>query len=148
MVGFRDGWKVSEELSVNFTISVKFLLLYFGSEGGSHSWSHQPKVHEFERPTVSSLLLCRNWSQISFLAARKGFLHWGGSVVIHSRLTLSVLCLSAAGGSAGAALRRWSASWTWSRQVTLSAVLRSVNETFTRCVVFVWLPQKFYSSSY
>lgn len=56
MVGFRDGWKVSEELSANFTISVKFLLLCFGSEGGSHSWSHQPKVHEFERPTVSSLL--------------------------------------------------------------------------------------------
>lgn len=36
---------------------------------------------------------------LTFLAAGKGFLHRGGSAAIHSRLTLGVLRLSAAGGS-------------------------------------------------
>lgn len=47
----------------------------------------------------ASCMYLKATRSLTFLAARKGFLHWGGSAVIHSRLTLSVLCLSAAGGS-------------------------------------------------
>ena len=50
VVGSRAGWTFAEGLSENFTTSVRFPLLCSAAQ------SHQPEVHDFERPAVSSLL--------------------------------------------------------------------------------------------